>query len=98
MSFCLGINQPGNNVARIQGRRVGGVEFWAGAFGDLRNQVDPSSSPWECPTFGQEQTGKNSNTETAQFSVLSLCKILFSVLFLRLTSVKVLIITKLILL
>ena len=59
MSFCLGINQLGNNVARI--RRLGGAEFQAGAFGDLRNQVEPSSSPWECPTFGQEQTGKKNN-------------------------------------
>ena len=64
MSFCLGINQLGNNVARIRGVR--GAEFWAGAFGNLRNQVEPSSSPWECPTFGQGQV------KTATFKQLSL--------------------------
>ena len=25
------------------------------AFGDFRNQVEPFSSSWECPTLGQEQ-------------------------------------------
>lgn len=35
MRFCRGINW---------------VEFWAGDFGDFRNQVEPFTSPWECPT------------------------------------------------
>ena len=31
-------------------------EFWHGASGNFKNQVEPPSSLWECPTFGQEQT------------------------------------------
>lgn len=62
MSFCLGINQLGDGLGV-----GGGTDSWAGAFGDLRNAVEPFSSPWEHSTFGQEQTGKNSNIETAQF-------------------------------
>ena len=48
------------------------------AFGDFRNQVEPFSSSWECPTLGQEQPG---------------FFFFFSVPFLHLTLVKVLNIT-----
>ena len=52
------------------------------AFGDFRSQVETFSSPWECPTLGQEQTGYFWG--------------FFPDSFLHLTSVKVLNITELI--
>ena len=51
------------------------------ASGDFRNQVEPFSSSWECPTLGEEQTG------------LFIYIFIFPVPFLHLTSVKVLNIT-----
>lgn len=58
MSFCLGINQLGNGLG------VGGeTESWAGAFGDLRNPVEPSTSPWEHSILNENRQVKTTLKE-----------------------------------
>lgn len=62
MSFCLGINQLENGLG------VGGeTESWAGAFGDLRNPVEPSTSPWEHSILNENRQVKTTTLKQLSF-------------------------------